>query len=248
MAEVQEPALAFIEDVGLRLPRGQPRTSSPTPARPAARCSGSTATSASPRTRRRTRPTPASSSATRAPRTSTRPASTCTSSRAACSWPAASGTRTATRCTRIRTAIAAQPEPLAGDRRGAAVRGALPARRRDAQAPAGGLRPRPPADRGAQAQGLHRGRRPDRADVTASGFLDQFLELCARGRRASCASSATARGWRTEPRYGPPMDIKLELVSVPVTDVDRAKAFYVDQVGFHADHDHRSTRTCASCS
>ena len=35
------------------------------------------------------------------------------------------------------------------------------------------------------------------------------------------------------------MDWKLELVAVPVTDVDRAKAFYVDQVGFHADHDHR---------
>ena len=35
------------------------------------------------------------------------------------------------------------------------------------------------------------------------------------------------------------MDWKLELVSVPVTDVDRAKAFYVDQVGFVADHDHR---------
>ena len=33
------------------------------------------------------------------------------------------------------------------------------------------------------------------------------------------------------------MDWKLELVFVPVTDVDRAKAFYVDQVGFHADHD-----------
>src|SRR5207247_10277925 len=33
--------------------------------------------------------------------------------------------------------------------------------------------------------------------------------------------------------------MKLELVPVPVTDVDRAKAFYVDQVGFHADHDHQ---------
>src|SRR4051794_38837866 len=33
------------------------------------------------------------------------------------------------------------------------------------------------------------------------------------------------------------MDWKLELVPIPVTDVDRAKAFYVDQVGFHADHD-----------
>jgi catechol 2,3-dioxygenase-like lactoylglutathione lyase family enzyme len=35
------------------------------------------------------------------------------------------------------------------------------------------------------------------------------------------------------------MDMKLELVPVPVTDVDRAKSFYVDQVGFVADHDHR---------
>jgi predicted enzyme related to lactoylglutathione lyase len=35
------------------------------------------------------------------------------------------------------------------------------------------------------------------------------------------------------------MDWKLELVAVPVTDVDRAKAFYTDQVGFNADHDHR---------
>ncbi|MGA9284463.1 MAG: glyoxalase superfamily protein [Solirubrobacteraceae bacterium] len=34
------------------------------------------------------------------------------------------------------------------------------------------------------------------------------------------------------------MDWKLELVAVPVSDVDRAKAFYVDTVGFVADHDH----------
>jgi predicted enzyme related to lactoylglutathione lyase len=32
-------------------------------------------------------------------------------------------------------------------------------------------------------------------------------------------------------------DMKLELVPVPVSDVDRAKAFYVDKVGFHMDHD-----------
>ncbi|MFF0555653.1 VOC family protein [Streptomyces sp. NPDC020472] len=32
------------------------------------------------------------------------------------------------------------------------------------------------------------------------------------------------------------MDIKLELIGVPVTDIDRAKAFY-ERVGFHADHD-----------
>jgi len=33
------------------------------------------------------------------------------------------------------------------------------------------------------------------------------------------------------------MDWRLELVILPVSDVDRAKAFYVDQVGFHPDHD-----------
>ena len=35
------------------------------------------------------------------------------------------------------------------------------------------------------------------------------------------------------------MDWKIELVAIPVTDVDRAKAFYVDQCGFNADHDHQ---------
>jgi predicted enzyme related to lactoylglutathione lyase len=34
------------------------------------------------------------------------------------------------------------------------------------------------------------------------------------------------------------MDWKLELISVPVSDVDRAKAFYTDSAGFNADHDH----------
>jgi predicted enzyme related to lactoylglutathione lyase len=34
------------------------------------------------------------------------------------------------------------------------------------------------------------------------------------------------------------MDMKIELILLPVTDVDRAKHFYVDQVGFHADFDH----------
>ena len=34
------------------------------------------------------------------------------------------------------------------------------------------------------------------------------------------------------------MDWKLELVIIPVSDVDRAKAFYTDKAGFNADHDH----------
>ncbi|KAF0961738.1 MULTISPECIES: glyoxalase superfamily protein [unclassified Rhodococcus (in: high G+C Gram-positive bacteria)] len=35
------------------------------------------------------------------------------------------------------------------------------------------------------------------------------------------------------------MDFKIELIILPVSDVDRAKAFYADQVGFVVDHDHR---------
>jgi catechol 2,3-dioxygenase-like lactoylglutathione lyase family enzyme len=34
------------------------------------------------------------------------------------------------------------------------------------------------------------------------------------------------------------MDWKLELVAIPVSDVDRAKEFYTEQAGFHADYDH----------
>ena len=34
------------------------------------------------------------------------------------------------------------------------------------------------------------------------------------------------------------MDFKLELVLIPVSDVDRAKAFYTEKAGFNADHDH----------
>ena len=35
------------------------------------------------------------------------------------------------------------------------------------------------------------------------------------------------------------MQMKLELVPVPVSDVDRAKAFYTEKIGFNADHDHQ---------
>jgi len=34
------------------------------------------------------------------------------------------------------------------------------------------------------------------------------------------------------------MDMKLELIAVPVSDPDRSKAFYADQAGFTLDHDH----------
>jgi catechol 2,3-dioxygenase-like lactoylglutathione lyase family enzyme len=35
------------------------------------------------------------------------------------------------------------------------------------------------------------------------------------------------------------MDWKIELVAIPVTDVDRAKEFYVEKLGFNADHDYQ---------
>ncbi|MEA2161638.1 MAG: hypothetical protein QOD66_4018 [Solirubrobacteraceae bacterium] len=36
------------------------------------------------------------------------------------------------------------------------------------------------------------------------------------------------------------MDYKLEVIVIPVADLDRAKAFYSEQVGFHVDVDHRA--------
>jgi predicted enzyme related to lactoylglutathione lyase len=37
----------------------------------------------------------------------------------------------------------------------------------------------------------------------------------------------------------PVMNWELQLVAIPVSDVDRAKSFYADRLGFNADHDHR---------
>jgi predicted enzyme related to lactoylglutathione lyase len=36
-------------------------------------------------------------------------------------------------------------------------------------------------------------------------------------------------------------EMRLELIQVPVSDIDRAKAFYVEKVGFNADHDQQVT-------
>ena len=58
--------------------------------------------------------------------------------------------------------------------------------------------------------------------------------------RMSVLSAAVRVASVSGPGYTVPgMDWKIELVAIQVTDVDRAKAFYVDQVGFHADHDHQ---------
>ncbi len=39
------------------------------------------------------------------------------------------------------------------------------------------------------------------------------------------------------------LTMKLELVPLPVSDVDRAKTFYVEQIGFHLDHDVQPSET-----
>ena len=36
------------------------------------------------------------------------------------------------------------------------------------------------------------------------------------------------------------MDLKIEVILIPVTDVDRAKAFYADKLGFNVDVDHKA--------
>ncbi len=38
-------------------------------------------------------------------------------------------------------------------------------------------------------------------------------------------------------------EMRIELIQVPVSDIDRAKAFYTDKVGFAADADHQVTET-----
>ena len=55
-----------------------------------------------------------------------------------------------------------------------------------------------------------------------------------RAPRRGCSPAAEPAAHRPQEI---PMDMKLELVPIPVTDVDRAKAFYTDQLGFVADVD-----------
>jgi catechol 2,3-dioxygenase-like lactoylglutathione lyase family enzyme len=38
-----------------------------------------------------------------------------------------------------------------------------------------------------------------------------------------------------------PSEMRIELIQVPVSDIDRAKSFYVERLGFNADHDHQVT-------
>ena len=99
----------------------------------------------------------------------------------------------------IRTAIAARPARWQAIVEEPAFTAALPARRRVAQAPARGLRPRSPADRGAQAQGLHRRHRPHRGRRHSPATSSTGSSTSATRPATSCASSATAPACRTEP-------------------------------------------------
>lgn len=66
---------------------------------------------------------------------------------------------------------------------------------------------------------------PPKVEVPDDAPLhDRLLGLT--GRQPGSAASAT-------------IQMKLELVAVPVSNVDRAKTFYVEKIGFNADHDHR---------
>ena len=55
-----------------------------------------------------------------------------------------------------------------------------------------------------------------------------------RSSRCSSSSRGSSRSWEIEP-----MDWKLEVIILPVTDVDRAKDFYAKQIGFN-----RRSRPC----
>src|ERR1700751_5901010 len=43
----------------------------------------------------------------------------------------------------------------------------------------------------------------------------------------------------TRRRHAMVSEMRIELIQVPVSDIDRAKEFYVEKVGFNADHDHQ---------
>src|SRR6476620_2275500 len=79
---------------------------------------------------------------------------------------------------------------------------------------------------------------PSAADAVATSY--RSMRASSQPGPTELGSSSKTPADRTVGgrRYGAWMDWKLELVYVPVTDVDRAKAFYVDQVGFNADYDH----------
>src|SRR3954454_3252884 len=79
---------------------------------------------------------------------------------------------------------------------------------------------------------------------TASMSAGGAAVLCATMRTRVAAIGAVfhappSPAFRRDDERSDRMDFRLELIAVPVSDVDRAKTFYTEQAGFHADHDHR---------
>src|SRR5262249_29849141 len=116
------------------------------------------------------------------------------------------------------------------------------ARRGDRVAPAApGAGPRPPVDAGDADPGLGGAAgRPVGAATTrrlrhGRGRHEPPPPACLRPGVASGARRSTA----TALSGGDTMDQRIELIFVPVRDTDAAKAFYVDTLGWHSDHDQR---------
>src|SRR5439155_8913464 len=90
-------------------------------------------------------------------------------------------------------------------------------------------------------------RRPGRAGAPGRVLRDPVAAVvpCARGRVRAAGRGEVPTGLISErpgtstsrARGGCRVDYKLELVLIPVSDVDRAKAFYVDRAGFNLDVD-----------
>jgi hypothetical protein len=80
----------------------------------------------------------------------------------------------------------------------------------------------------------------DVIDAHGESFRVAFVASAIIALLGAVASWLLVRTQELRSVYGrrASIDLRLELVVLPISDVDRAKAFYVDQFGFHADHDH----------
>ena len=76
-------------------------------------------------------------------------------------------------------------------------------------------------------------------------MVARFIERMFPSPGGGCRPAVMEYGI-TNPTGRTQMDLKLEVVPIPVSDVDAAKAFYTEQVGFNLDHDAVPTSTCGS--
>jgi catechol 2,3-dioxygenase-like lactoylglutathione lyase family enzyme len=71
-------------------------------------------------------------------------------------------------------------------------------------------------------------------------MVARFIERMFPQAAGACRPAVMECGLTTAPGRTQ-MDLKLEVIPIPVSDVDAAKAFYTEQVGFNLDHDARPT-------